>query len=208
MTDDLKATKFLFDKIKRIYPTFEYPDELDVQIWSDVLEGYSQTDILEALKDYRKNVPYDKAPNPGEFKKYLPEKEKTPPPPPPVDTKPRFTAFAPAEFFMQRDIELKRCRHNLYIYKQAVDYVINELLLEKIPSDVWRRLSFADKVTAAKNNGLFSRLDDVLVLVSKQRLGRAYEFQSEAELNAGKASQASGHTFDEAVAEVANWWHN
>ena len=117
-------------------------------------------------------------------------------------------AFAPAEFFMQRDIELKRCRHNLYIYKQAVDYIINELLLEKIPSDVWRKMSFADKVTAAKNNGLFSRLDEVLVLASMQRIGRPYEFQSEAELNASKASQASGHTFDEAVAEVANWWHN
>ena len=139
--EKFKAAKFLFDKIKRIYQTFLIPDELDVEIWSEVLEGYSQTEILEALKDYRKNVPYDKAPTPADFKKFLHHSE---------DIKSQISEavqpVAPAEQLMNRDIELKRCRHNLYIYKQAVDYVLSELLLQEIPAGIWRKMKFSAKL--------------------------------------------------------------
>lgn len=71
MSEQLRATKFFLDKVKRLYPTFQYPDEIDVELWTEVLGGHSQTDILEALKAYRRETEYNKAPNPAEFKKFL-----------------------------------------------------------------------------------------------------------------------------------------
>lgn len=73
MNEDLKTTKFLFDKIKKLYPTFAIPDEFDIDCWVEVLEGYSQNDILAALKDYRKTVEYNTPPTPGTFAKFLKE---------------------------------------------------------------------------------------------------------------------------------------
>lgn len=67
----LRATKFLFEAIKRIYRNFEIPDELDVDCWIDILRGYSQDSILKALKCYRKTEEFDKAPTPGAFAAYL-----------------------------------------------------------------------------------------------------------------------------------------
>lgn len=71
MNYDLKNTKFLFDKIKKLYPQFVMPDEFDVECWTEVLEGHTQPEILEALKEYRKNTEYNVAPNPAGLKKYL-----------------------------------------------------------------------------------------------------------------------------------------
>lgn len=71
MSEELRATKFLLDKIKKLYPTFQYPDEIDVELWSEILAGHSQTEILEALKAYRRDTEYNKAPNPAEFRKFL-----------------------------------------------------------------------------------------------------------------------------------------
>lgn len=71
MSEEFKAAKFFLDKVKRLYPTFQYPDEIDIELWTEILEGHSQTDILDALKDYRRETEYNKAPNPAEFKKFL-----------------------------------------------------------------------------------------------------------------------------------------
>lgn len=204
--EKFKAAKFLFDKIKRIYQTFLIPDELDVEIWSEVLEGYSQTEILEALKDYRKNVPYDKAPTPADFKKFLHHSE---------DIKSQISEavqpVAPAEQLMARDIELKHCRHNLYIYKRAVDYVLNERLLQEIPASLWHKMRFEGKYAAAKNKGLFDDFDDILVGICRRDLGKDYEFDSEAMIEAqsanrnfdvNKAASKLGETW------VNGWWHD
>lgn len=71
MSENLRAAEFLFKKMKSLYSTFQYPDELDVELWTEVLDGHSQTEILDALKAYRREVEYNKAPNPAEFKKFL-----------------------------------------------------------------------------------------------------------------------------------------
>lgn len=71
MSEDFRAAKFFLDKVKKLYPTFQYPDEIDVDLWTEILEGHSQTEILEALKAYRRETEYNKAPNPAEFKKFL-----------------------------------------------------------------------------------------------------------------------------------------
>ena len=72
----LETTDFLFTKIKKLYPNFIRPDELDIDVWADVLNGFSQTEILNALKAYRATEQYDKAPTPGLFKQYLSEEGK------------------------------------------------------------------------------------------------------------------------------------
>lgn len=74
MSEQLRATKFFLDRVKKLYPTFQYPDEIDVELWTEILEGHSQTDILEALKAYRRETEYNKAPNPAEFEKFLTDK--------------------------------------------------------------------------------------------------------------------------------------
>lgn len=71
MSEQMRATKFFLDRVKKLYPTFQYPDEIDVELWTDILEGHSQTDILAALKAYRRETEYNKAPNPAEFEKFL-----------------------------------------------------------------------------------------------------------------------------------------
>lgn len=71
MKDKFRAAKFFLDKVKKLYPTFQYPDEIDVDLWTEILEGHSQTDILEALKSYRRETEYNKAPTPAEFRKFL-----------------------------------------------------------------------------------------------------------------------------------------
>jgi hypothetical protein len=71
MGDNFKAAEFLFKKMKSLYPTFDYPDEFDVELWEEILEGNSQTEILDALKAYRKTVEYNKAPTPAEFRRFL-----------------------------------------------------------------------------------------------------------------------------------------
>lgn len=71
MENNFKAAEFLFKKMKSLYSTFDYPDEFDVELWEEILEGNSQVEILDALKAYRKTVEYNKAPTPAEFRKFL-----------------------------------------------------------------------------------------------------------------------------------------
>lgn len=73
--DEIKNTKFLFEKIKKTYSAFEMPDEVDVMAWTEILDGYSQVEILDAFKNYRKEVIYNRIPSPAEFKRFLPEKQ-------------------------------------------------------------------------------------------------------------------------------------
>ena len=159
MEKDFKAAEFLFKKIKAIYPTFEYPDELDVDVWLDVLNGYSQTQILDALKAYRRNTEYNTAPTPANFEKWLKLQEKDAPV---HEEIPKVKYFNPAVEFMQRDINLGKCKHTIKAYDRAVDYIINELLLDEIPVSEHGKMDFSTKVANAKDKGLFANFDDIL----------------------------------------------
>ncbi len=159
MEKDFKAAEFLFKKIKAIYPTFEYPDELDVDVWLDVLNGYSQTQILDALKAYRRNTEYNTAPTPANFEKWLVQQCKEHPV---ADEDPKVKYFNPAVEFMQRDINLGKCKHTIKAYDRAVDYIINELLLDEIPVQEHGKMDFSTKCANAKNKGLFKDFDDIL----------------------------------------------
>lgn len=178
--EQFKATGFLFDKIKRLYPTFVRPDELDIEVWAEVLEGYSQTDILEALKEYRKNVPYDKAPNPATFKTFLCGSVKT-------TGGVEFKAESPAEQLMQEDIKSGNCKHLLNVYKMAVDYVLTDKLIDMVGINEWRNMCYSKRYQTAKKNGLFECFDETLKRVCLAQYGKETQFQSENEMNNASA---------------------
>lgn len=201
MNELFKSTNFLFEKIRRIYPTFVRPDELDIEIWAEVLEGHSQTEILDALKKYRKTVEYNKAPTPAEFSKFLDTVSENKPN---TTTAPEINYFAPAESLMSRDIELKRNRHLLTVYKLAVDYITQDLLLEHIPTSEWRKMDFSERVIQAKKKGLFNRYDEVLVKVCLDNYGKEYQFESETMLENSKSR--NGMSFEDGVNVLANHW--
>jgi hypothetical protein len=201
MNELFKSTNFLFEKIRRIYPTFVRPDELDIEVWAEVLEGHSQTEILDALKKYRKTVEYNKAPTPAEFSKFLDTVSESKPV---ASQTQEFNCYAPAESLMTRDIELKRNRHLLTVYKLAVDYITQDLLLEIIPSSEWRKMDFSQRVAFAKKKGLFDRFDEVLVYVCKVNYGKEYQYDSESMLENAKAR--SGSTFEDGVNLLASQW--
>ena len=175
MREDLKTTDFLFSKIKRLYPTFVRPDEIDIDCWLEVLEGYSQTEILDALKAYRKNCEYNSAPIPGTFKKYLHHKSES-------ETESNSTVAEQlakcgdyAWERMNADIEAGCCRNNLYVYRDAERIVITDWLSREIPADVWRRMCYQSRVKAATDKGLFNNFDEALKQAAKARFGRGRE---------------------------------
>ena len=196
MNEQFKATGFLFDKIKRLYPTFVRPDELDIEVWTEVLDGYSQTEILDALKNYRKNTPYDRAPNPASFKAFLGEKETR------RGERPEFVVISPVEQWMKADIASGNCHHMLNVYQLAVERVMTDKLLEVIPADEFQRMNTFERYKAAQNNGLFN--DDVLREVCLMYYGKEEQFQSENDL---KNARFRSSRFEEDPASVlASHW--
>lgn len=83
---------------------------------------------------------------------------------------------------MQADIEAGNCRNNLYVYKDAVDIIINKWLLDEIPVSVWSGLSYGYKVKQAENKGLFDRFDDALREAAQARFNRPCEFPSKNDM--------------------------
>lgn len=187
----IKEAKFLFDKIKKLYPTFKYPDELDIEAWQEILEGFSHDDILRALKEYRKEVEYNTPPSIANFKKFLSNCPNETIPTTVIGEK--MTDYATA--FMQRDIKLNRCRHLLPTYQAAVRYIAEDMLSREMPTSEWRKLSFAERCEKAMKQGLFNQFDDVLILVCRQRSGKDYQFEANREtkpFNPNRASQYLG----------------
>ena len=157
----LAETKFLFEKIQKLYPTFEMPDEFDVECWTEVLQGHSQEDILKALKAYRKTVEYNQAPTPGTFAKFLREerdweKETTPVAITFEDDEKKTSAYFwdrdPALAYYLRDCETKPSDqvHGLIFYRRVLKDIIT-LNVETLPKG--REMSFAEKVNIIRRNG-------------------------------------------------------
>ena len=153
-------TKFLFDKIKKMYPTFDMPDEIDIECWTEILQGYSQEDILKALKSYRKTVEYNQAPTPGTFAKFLREErnweETTPVAITFEDDERKTSAYFwdrdPALAYYLRDCETKPSDqvHGLVFYRRVLKDIIT-LNVDTLPKG--REMSFAEKVNIIRRNG-------------------------------------------------------
>ena len=198
MNEQFKATSFLFDKIKRLYPTFVRPDELDIEVWTEVLEGYSQTEILDALKNYRKNTPYDRAPNPASFKAFLGERETR------RGERSEFVAISPAEQWMEEDIASGNCHHLLNVYQLAYNYLVTDKLLEIMPAEEYHKLNIFERHQVAENNGLFDNREKTLRDVCLMYYGKEEQFQSENDL---KNARFRSSRFEEDPASVlASHW--
>lgn len=156
-------TKFLFDKVRKLYPTFVMPDELDIDCWREVLAGKSQDTILAALKAYRKTVEYNQAPTPGTFAKFLREEA-------PVvvrddldtmlDSEEDWRAFLrtdPALAYYKRDCEILPSDqvHALMFYRRVLADVI-AVNVDTLPNA--RKMSYSEKVAIVLRNNW---LDDI-----------------------------------------------
>lgn len=163
MSDIQIETKFLFDKIRRLYPTFVMPDELDIDCWREVLAGKSQDDILAALKAYRKTVEYNQAPTPGTFAKFLREEA-------PLVVRDDLDAMLeseenwqtflnkdPALAYYKRDCELLPSSqvHALMFYRRVLADVI-AVNVDTLPNA--RKMSYSEKVAIVLRNNW---LDDI-----------------------------------------------
>lgn len=204
MREDLKTTDFLFSKIKKLYPTFVRPDEIDIDCWLEVLEGYSQTEILDALKAYRKNCEYNSAPIPGTFKKYLHHKEN-----PETQTTESMPTAKCGDFAWERmnaDIEAGCCRNNLYVYRDAERIVLNEWLVEYLPLEVVRKMSYGAKVKQAMEKGLFNNFDDAMKQAAQARFGREFEFLSANDYENQKNRTGGYYAANNTVNTLAAHW--
>jgi hypothetical protein len=175
-----KNASFIFEKMKRYYPTFETPDEMTIGEWVGVLDGYSQTEIMDALKAYRKNVPYNVAPLPAKFKEYLPEKHHH------VEPEAEKKELPSPENLMALDVKTGDCRNNLYVYRDAFEICLHEFLPEVVPVDVAERAYYPRDVQLAVENGVFGRFGEAMLLAAQRRFERDYEFPSKNDLTAMK----------------------
>lgn len=172
MNETLQTTDFLFAKMKKLYPNFTRPDEIDVSVWVDILNGYSQTDILDALKNYRKNVPYNTAPTPAKFKDYLPEKKVK------AETVER-EELPTAYHFWKQDGESGDLKYYLSDYERAFNLCINDYLAQVIPAEEFARYSWQRRIRSALDNGVLNRMPEALQAVCEKP-----RFQSDNEYKA------------------------
>lgn len=197
-----KNASFIFQRMKKLYPTFETPDEVDIGAWVKVLDGYSQTEILKALTNYRASVPYNVAPIPAKFKEYLPEKHQAEQAAEVPQAK--CVDFAWAQ--MNRDIEAGSCRNNLYVYRDAERIILEDWLVRELPIAVWREMSYLSKVKVATEKGLFANFSEALRQAAQKRFGRDYEFLGANELKALKDRQAVNDGKKDYAGSLAAHW--
>lgn len=185
MNKKLAETKFLFDKIGRIYPTFVKPDEFDVECWTEILEGYSQEEILSALKAYRKTVEYNTPPTPASFSKFLHQENGTP--------AGKFIEYTiwdvdPARGYYEQDVATKPSEevHALVFYRWALNDIIAEMV-DTLPNA--DKMSFGQKVAIVRRNGWDETIGD-----------RVEEYAREAVKSSG--------TVDQAISNIVASWRS
>lgn len=121
-------------------------------------------------------------------------------------TEPAVKYHSPAEELMQADIAAGDCRHLLDVYKLAVAYVLEDLLLTEIPPEVWRKMSFSQRWNLAVDKGLFNNFRQLLTQVCKQNYGKPYQFQSENNMIALGQMKPREADVAGAVASLAAHW--
>lgn len=183
MSEKLLETKFLFDKMKRLYPTFQVPDVIDIDCWTDILAGYSQDEILKALKAYRKTVEYNTAPIPSVFSKFLHEENGAPKLRAKedviVDVKAddkdwkTFWNTQPALAYYMRDCEQKPSEevHALRFYNLALNDIIAEMV-DTLPYG--KTMSYTKKIDLIRRNGWDSDITERVKHYALQNDGARY----------------------------------
>lgn len=200
--DRRKNASFIFEKMKKVYPTFENPDEFSIGEWTGVLDGYSQTEILDAFKEYRKNVPYNSAPTPSAFKPFLHHKSE-----PEAQVPHTVAQAAKGDFAWERmaaDIEAGCCRNALYVYRDAERIVLTDWLCQEMPRDIWARMNYSARYKQAMEKGLFNNFDEALRQAAQERFGRDFEFLSKNDFENQKNS-GTGDVNAAIGSLVAHW---
>lgn len=169
-------TKFLFDKIRKLYPTFVLPDELDIDCWTEILAGKSQDHILAALKAYRKTVEYNQAPTPGTFAKFLREEA-------PIAIRDDLDTMLESEenwkFFLNKDPALayykRDCEmlpsnqvHALTFYRRVLADVIT-LKVDTLPNA--GTMSYGEKIAIVLRNNWLDDITEQVDHLARESVG-------------------------------------
>ena len=67
-----------------------------------------------------------------------------------------------ANDFMEQDIRLGCCKHLISDYNRAVDYIINNLLINEMPASEWAKLDYVEKIAQAQKKDLFNQFNEIL----------------------------------------------
>lgn len=149
-----------------------------VKAWQDAFDDYDVTDVLLAIDNFWNYQTSKSRPSVAQIKAKLnavnaERKKKNADYIPMTD---------PAVAYMQRDIKLGRCRHLLPVYRAAVRYIAEDILAQEIPVTEWRRMTFAERCTAAMKRGLFNSFDEVMVLICRRNQGKDFQFESGSQI--------------------------
>lgn len=146
------------------------------QAWVDAFKNYDLSDVLNAVDEYWQFKNSKTKPNVTQILAILnarnTEKVK--------ETVQTVAEAAKCGDFawerMNADIEAGCCRNNLYVYRDAERIVLNEWLVEYLPLEVVRKMSYGAKVKQAMEKGLFNNFDDAMKQAAQARFGREFEF--------------------------------
>lgn len=153
-----KKSDYFFINIKQIYPTFAKPSELDVEIWAELLEPFSEEEIRKGIKNYRQSEDTGFAPSPAHFKKYLVKESLATTKREDIDALP----LSPETYLMEVDRKAGRCKYYFRVYSKAVDYVLEEKVKEVVPPEKFKKYSRGMKYRQAVELGLFADFEEIL----------------------------------------------
>lgn len=164
-------------------------------MWVNAFKDYDLSDVLQAIDTYWEFKNSKTKPNVAQIKAVLnahntektaAEKENS------LSGK---VGTCIAQKFMTRDIELGKNRHLLPIYQMAVNYVLCDLLLEKVPVEAWRKMSEQERYANALANGLFNDFDTILVQMCRKYSAQGADYQYESK-NMLEATGLAEHKID------------
>lgn len=159
-----KKSDYFFLNIKQIYPTFTKPSAIDTEIWTELLEPYSEEDIRNGIKAYRQNEDTGFAPTPARFKMYLFGKTASSGRRSFDDDLP----LSPESYLMQNDIKAGRCKYFFMTYSNAVEYVLEEKLKTVVAPEEFKKYTRGMKYRQAVEYGLFADFEETLEYVYKK----------------------------------------
>lgn len=173
------------------------------QAWVDAFKDYDLSDVLTAIDEYWEFKNSKTKPNVAQIKAILNMRkaEKIPE----VEEIGKLSLADLAWSQMNLDIENGVCRNNLYVYRDAERIILEDWLLHEVPTEVWRKMSYASRLKVATEKGLTARFSEALTQAAQKRFGRDYEFESEKDMEARK-SGGNNANFDDAAKYLAAHW--
>lgn len=179
-----EKTKIIIKKVAELYSfgtekktaeevtQVNYEKLLDKQQeWEQAFDKYDTDDVIQAINNYWRYKSDKTRPSVAQILAILQTEKEVKPK---TETNNKSVRYSCAESeLMSRDIALKRnSEFLLNDYRRAVDYILNNLLVNLIGEQELRKLSSkdktkerSDKYKIAMDNGLFNQFDDVLRFV-------------------------------------------